>query len=122
MIPRHPRELTEHSCISWHATPDATPYRWEFTEDGQDFSVAVPARVLCNDGAVNLRLARAGLGIAITYASDVAEEVERGELISILEDFLPSFPGCDLYYSNRRHTSPALRALIDYLLEVRRGG
>jgi DNA-binding transcriptional LysR family regulator len=120
-VPTHPRDLTEHVCINWHATPDAPPYRWEFTEDGRDFSVAVETRVLCTDGAVNLRFARAGLGLAIAYAEDVAEDVAREELVSVLEEFLPPFAGCYLYYPNRRRTSPALRALIDYLLQTRRG-
>lgn len=120
-VPSHPRDLTEHVCINWRATPDAPPYRWEFTEDDQDFSVAVETRVLCNDGAVNLQLARAGLGLAITYAGDVADMIARGELVSVLEQFLPPFAGCYLYYPSRRRTSPALRALIDHLLEVRRG-
>jgi len=119
-VPSHPRDLTEHVCINWHATPDAPPYRWEFTDHDQDFSVAVETRVLCNDGAVNLRFARAGLGLAVTYAEDVAEAVERGELVSVLEAFLPPFAGCYLYYPNRRRTSPALRALIDHVLEARR--
>jgi DNA-binding transcriptional LysR family regulator len=119
-VPAHPRDLVEHVCINWHATPDAPPYRWEFTQDGRDFSVAVETRVLCNDGTANLRFARAGLGLAIAYAEQVAEDVARGELVSVLEEFLPAFAGCYLYYPNRRHTSPALRALIDYLLQRRR--
>jgi DNA-binding transcriptional LysR family regulator len=119
-IPTHPHDLTEHVCINWHATPDAPPYRWEFTEDGRDFSVAVETRVLCNDGAVNLRLARAGLGLAMVYEEQVTEDVARGELVSVLEEFLPQFQGCYLYYPNRRRTSPALRALIDYMLGMKR--
>jgi DNA-binding transcriptional LysR family regulator len=119
-VPEHPRDLVEHVCINWHATPDAPAYRWEFTEDGRDFSVAVQGRVLCNDGAVNRHLARAGLGLAVAYAEEVAEDVARGTLVSVLEEFLPPFDGCYLYYPNRRHTSPALRALIDYLLSSRR--
>jgi len=119
-IPQHPRELTEHVCINWHATPDAPAYRWEFTEDGRDFSVAVENRVLCNDGAVNLRFARAGLGIAMLYEEQVADDVARGSLVSVLEEFLPSFAGCYLYYPNRRHTSPPLRAFVDYLLAQKR--
>jgi DNA-binding transcriptional LysR family regulator len=117
--PEHPSDLTGHACINWHATPDAPPYRWEFTENGRDFSVAVEARVLCTDGAVNLHLARAGLGLTIAYTGQVAEDVARGTLVSVLEEFLPPFDGCYLYYPNRRHTSPALRALIDYLLRLR---
>lgn len=119
--PKHPRELTEHVCINWQATPDAPAYRWEFTEDGRDFSVAVEARVLCNDGEMNLRFARAGVGLAMLYEEQVADDVARGNLVSVLEGFLPPFAGCYLYYPNRRHTSSALRALIDYLLEQRRG-
>lgn len=118
--PTHPRDLTKHICLNWHATPDAPPYRWEFTEDGRDFSVAVETRVLCTDAAVNFRFARAGLGLTIAYTEEVADDVARGELVSVLEEFLPPFPGCYLYYPNRRRTSPALRALIDYLLESRR--
>jgi len=118
--PAHPRDLTGHICINWHATPGAPPYRWEFSEDGRDFSVAVETRVLCNDGGVNLRFARAGLGLTMVYEEQVAEDVARGDLVSVLDEFLPPFAGCYLYYPNRRHTSPALRALIDYLLERRR--
>ena len=121
-VPEHPRDLTEHVCINWHATPDAPTYRWEFTEDGRDFSVAVEGRVLCNDGGVNRHLARAGLGLAVAYTEEVAEDVARGTLVSVLEEFLPPFDGCYLYYPNRRHTSPALRALIDYLLRIRQAG
>ncbi len=42
-VPKHPRELTEHDCLNWHPTADSPPYRWEFTENGRDFSVAVRA-------------------------------------------------------------------------------
>jgi DNA-binding transcriptional LysR family regulator len=113
--PRHPRDLAEHVCINWHATPDAPPYRWEFTEDGRDFSVAVNARVLSNDIALILRLACAGTGLAIAYDGQVRDQVARGELVTVLEAFCLPFAGCYLYYPHRRHASSALRALIDYL-------
>jgi DNA-binding transcriptional LysR family regulator len=119
-VPNHPRDLTEHVCINWHATPEAPAYRWEFTEEGRDFSVAVQTRVLCTDGGVILRFARAGLGLAMVYDEQVTGDLARGGLVSVLEEFLSPFEGCFLYYPNRRHTSPALRALIDYLLERRR--
>lgn len=119
-VPAHPRDLAGHVCINWHRTPGAPAYRWEFTEEGRDFSVAVEGRVLCNDGGVNRHLARSGVGLAIAYTEEVAEDVARGTLVSVLAEYLPTFDGCYLYYPNRRHTSPALRALIDYLLERRR--
>lgn len=113
--PRHPHDLAQHVCINWRVTPEAPPYRWEFTEGGRDFSLAVNARVTSTESPLNLRLARAGLGLAIAFTSEVSEQVGRGELVSVLEEFCPPFAGCYLYYPARRRASPALRALLDYL-------
>src|SRR5688572_875608 len=113
--PRHPRDLTEHDCLNWHAGAGAPPYRWEFTDDGREIVVAVRARVLSTDSTVNIRLARAGLGLAILYEDQVRDDVARGELVPVLEKFCEKFPGYYLFYPQRRHASPALRALIDHL-------
>jgi DNA-binding transcriptional LysR family regulator len=116
--PKHPRDLVEHECINWHPTAKAPPYRWEFTENGRDFAVDVRARVLTNDPALNIRLARSGAGL--TLADDRARaHVARGELVPVLEEFSTPFPGFYLYYPQRRHASPALRALVDYLRGTR---
>jgi DNA-binding transcriptional LysR family regulator len=45
---------------------------------------------------------------------DVADEVADGRLVQVLADWCPSYPGCRLYYPDRRVT-PALRALISAL-------
>lgn len=116
--PKHPRDLVEHDCINWHPTAEAPPYRWEFTEGKREFSVDVRARVLTNDPALNIRLARAGAGLAL--ADDRARDyVKRGELVPVLEEFSTPFPGFYLYYPERRHASPALRGLVDYLRRKR---
>jgi len=117
--PAHPRDLVRHTCINWHPTPDAPPYRWEFTENGHDFTVAFDARVVTNDVPLMLRLARAGVGLAMVIEEVARPLVRRGELVEVLGEFSTPFPGYYLYYPQRRHTSPALRALIDYLLQVR---
>jgi DNA-binding transcriptional LysR family regulator len=118
--PAHPRDLTSHACISWHAGPGAVPYRWEFTEDGHDFSVAFEARVVTNDIPLMVRLARAGVGLTMLMEEVVRPLVQRGDLVPVLDAFSTPFLGFYLYYPHRRHTSPALRALIDYLLRMRR--
>ena len=45
-------------------------------------------------------------------------DIDRGELVAVLEEFSTPFPGFYLYYPARRQASPALRALIDYLLQL----
>jgi DNA-binding transcriptional LysR family regulator len=117
--PQHPRELAAHEILNWHATPDAPPYRWEFTEDGREFAVALRGRVLTTEAAVLARLARAGVGLAMLFEDQAREDVARGDLVPVLEEFSTPFAGFYLYYPQRRQASPALRALIDYLRAAR---
>jgi DNA-binding transcriptional LysR family regulator len=119
-IPQHPRDLVEHECLNLHATDDAPPYRWEFTENGRAFSVAVPARVLATDASLNRRLAIAGLGITLSFESHVRDAIQRGQLVSVLKEFCAPFPGYYLYYPQRRQASRPLRALVDYVRRAKR--
>ncbi|HEV7990981.1 MAG TPA: LysR family transcriptional regulator [Gemmatimonadaceae bacterium] len=118
--PRHPRDLVEHECLNWHRSAETTPYRWEFTDGGRELVIAAPGRVLSTDSAVNIRLARDGLGLTIVYEDQVRDEIARGELVPVLEKFCEPFPGYYLYYPQRRHASPALRGLIEHLRQSRR--
>jgi len=122
LAPTHPRDLAEHACINWHPTASAPAYRWEFTdpETGRDLSVAVPARVLTTDPALNVRLAVAGAGLTLADESRSRGPLARGELVAVLEEFSTPFPGFYLYYPQRRHASPGLRAFVDYLRAARR--
>src|SRR6478672_10871077 len=120
-IPKHPRDLAQHDCLNWHPTPNAPPYRWEFTEKGRAFTVTVPARVLSTDASLNRRMAIEGLGVTLAFEGHVREAVERGQLVSVLEPFCAPFPGYYLYYPQRRQASRVLRALVEHLREWRGG-
>ena len=118
--PRHPRELVDHVCLNWRRTAEAFPYKWEFTEPGgREIAVAVGWRVLSTDSIINIALARAGLGLTIVYEDQVHEDVAKGVLVPVLKEFLVPFPGYYLFYSQRRHTSPALRAFIEHIRATR---
>lgn len=119
-VPAHPRDLVEHDCLNWHPTADAPPYRWEFTERGRPFSVAVPARVLSTDSSLNRLLATAGLGVTLAFEGHVRDALDRGQLVPILEKFCAPFPGYYLYYPQRRQASRVLRALVAHLQRWRR--
>lgn len=117
--PTHPRELAGHRCIGWRPAPKLAPYRWEFTEDGRDFAVAVEPEITTNDMALMIKLALAGAGIICGMEDSFRPFLVRGELVTLLEEFCPPFPGFFLYYPSRRNAAPKLRALIEHL---RRGG
>lgn len=113
--PRHPRELIAHRCIGWRPAPEVAPYRWEFGENGRDFDVSVEPRITTNDMQLMIRTALAGGGITIGMEETFLPYIERGELVSLLDDFLPPFPGFYLYYPSRHNQPPKLRALIDHV-------
>jgi len=115
--PVHPRDLADHVCINWRPGSDEPPYQWEFTEDGADFTVDVDARIVTTDAALNNRLAQAGTGLTITFASYVREQIDAGQLVTVLEEYSEPFPGFYLYYPRRRHRRAALQALIDFARE-----
>jgi DNA-binding transcriptional LysR family regulator len=118
--PKHPRELVDHECLNWHPTATTPPYRWEFSENGRIFAVAVQARVLSTHSALNRRLAVAGLGLTMAFEAHVRDYLARGELVRVLDRFCEPFPGYYLYYPQRRHASRALRAFVDHVRHARR--
>jgi DNA-binding transcriptional LysR family regulator len=119
-IPSHPRDLPRHHCIGWRPQPHVAPYRWEFTENGRDFDVAVDPRVTTNDMHVMIRLACAGAGLTFGMEETFRPYIERGELLPLLGEFCPPFPGFYLYYPNRRNLPLKLRVLIDFCQRKRR--
>lgn len=113
--PTHPRDLVDHRCIGWRPSPHVAPYRWEFSENGTPFDVAVEPQVTTNDLRLMLRVALAGGGITFAPEETFRPHVEAGELVPLLRDFLPPFPGFFLYFPQRRHIAPKLRALIEHI-------
>jgi DNA-binding transcriptional LysR family regulator len=118
--PAHPRDLPMHHCIGWRPNPQVAPYRWEFTEGGRDFAVDVNPRVTTNDMRVMIQLACAGAGLTFGMEETFRPYVGRAELVPLLEEFCPPFPGFYLYYPNRRNLPLKLRVLLDYLRKTRR--
>ncbi|ULK97486.1 LysR family transcriptional regulator [Bradyrhizobium sp. I71] len=114
-VPAHPSELASFRCIGWRPAPTVAPYRWEFAEDGREFSVAVAPDITTNDMALMIKLAVAGAGITFGMEASFRPAIERGELVPILEDYCPFFAGFYLYYPSRRNVAPKLRALIEHL-------
>ncbi|MGI6905180.1 MULTISPECIES: LysR family transcriptional regulator [Leclercia] len=117
--PRHPRELVRHRCIGWRPSPDVAPYRWEFEEAGVPFDVAIDPQITTNDLRLMLNIALAGGGITFAPQETFRPYIESGQLVSILDEYLPHFPGFYLYFPQRRNMAPKLRALIEHIRQWR---
>ncbi|WFP76856.1 LysR family transcriptional regulator [Mesorhizobium sp. WSM4906] len=117
--PEHPRDLVRHRCIGWRPQTHSAPYRWEFEKDGRAFDVSVEPQITTNDMLLMIRTALAGGGITFGMEETFRPHLERGELVSILSDWLPPFAGFFLYFPSRHTVTPKLRALIDHVRHYR---
>lgn len=62
-----------------------------------------------------VRTALAGGGITFALEETFRPYIDRGELITALDAYLPPFPGFFLFFPNRRNMAPKLRALIEHV-------
>jgi len=116
--PKTPADLHRHACINWRFPGSGRIYRWEFEKKKKKLEMAVEGPLISNHQDVVIEGALQGLGILYAYDDDrVVEDIERGRLKRILAHWSITSPGLYLYYSNRRHPQPALRAFIDCLLD-----
>ncbi|TAL66227.1 MAG: LysR family transcriptional regulator [Burkholderiaceae bacterium] len=110
-----PRDLTEHHCINLRLPTHGGLYAWEFEKDGQSLNVRVTGQVTLNNTFLMLRAALDGMGLTYVPLDLLQPHFDRGELVPVLQDWWPSFPGYYLYYANRRQQSPALALVIEAL-------
>jgi DNA-binding transcriptional LysR family regulator len=116
--PKTPADLHRHACINWRFPGSGRIYRWQLEKKGKKLEMAVEGPLVSNHQDVVVEAALQGLGILYAYDDDrVVEAISDGRLKRVLADWSPTSAGLYLYYSNRRHPRPALRAFIDCLLD-----
>jgi DNA-binding transcriptional LysR family regulator len=116
--PRTPADLHRHACINWRFPGSGRIYRWKFERRGKKVEMPVEGPLISNHQDVVIQAALQGLGVLYAYdIDDVREALEQGRLRRVLAGWSLTSPGLYLYYSNRRHPRPALRAFIDCMLD-----
>jgi DNA-binding transcriptional LysR family regulator len=113
--PRTPRELTEHVCINLRTSTYGGLYEWEFTKGKRAVNARVDGTVTFNNAYDIFEAAKDGFGLAYLPEDMVRPYVSKGQLVSVLEDWCPVWPGFHLYYPNRRQPSRAMTLLVDAL-------
>lgn len=113
--PKIPQELTEHICINLRLPTYGGFYAWEFEKGGREVKARVDGQLAFNSLRLILDAARAGYGLAYLPEDMVEAPLARGELIRVLADWLPPFPGYHLYYPSRRQPTPAFALVVEAL-------
>jgi DNA-binding transcriptional LysR family regulator len=112
--PDMPRDLARHRCIGFR-NADGILSPWSFEKDGRTETVKVTSSIIVNDGDALVAAACAGMGLAYMLEDLAVPFLQDGQLVEVLENWSPPFPGYHVYYSNRRHPPPAVTLFLDLL-------
>jgi DNA-binding transcriptional LysR family regulator len=114
--PAEPAELLSKPCVRMRL-PSGTLYRWEFVHQGEPLEIDVRGTLTLDSPTLIREAARSGLGFAYMAEWHVADDLESGRLVQVLDHTALTVEGLCLYYSGRRHVPPSLRALIEMARE-----
>jgi DNA-binding transcriptional LysR family regulator len=113
--PAMPQDLARHACLHYNVISERE--EWRFS--GPDGEQAVSMRgVFCsNNGDVLAEAAIQGLGITLLPDFIVAEALEAGRLVRILQDYERPPLSLSVVYPSREHLPAATRRFVDFLVE-----
>ncbi|MBP0443786.1 LysR family transcriptional regulator [Roseomonas sp. SSH11] len=115
--PATPHDLLGLPCIRTRFS-SGTMLPWEFEREGQVVAIRPEGPLITSDAHLGISAALQGLGFYATFEGWAEPFIRSGQLIPVLEEWLPPFEGPFLYYPSRRHMPAALRAFVDFLKEV----
>jgi DNA-binding transcriptional LysR family regulator len=112
--PRRAEDLAGHNCLTYSYFGKSL---WQFTRDGAALSVPVDGNLSANEDLILLSAAMEGAGIALQPLYSAAPLIAAGKLVALLPDCVPQGMGLYGIYSSRQYLPPALRTMLDFLLD-----
>jgi DNA-binding transcriptional LysR family regulator len=113
--PKHPTELAQHAVLaySYFAAGDEWPF------EGADGPITAKIRpcIRTNSGDICRAGALQHQGIVLQPEFLVGPDVAAGRLVELLPEFRSINLGIYAVYPTRKHVSPKVRLLIDFLVE-----
>lgn len=114
-VPVHPRELSEHDCLTYSYL--ATPEIWRFTgPEGEEVAARPGMRMRANNADALMPALIAGLGLALQPDFVVWHHLRDGRLKAVLEDWAPPPIGLNLVTPPGGHRPARVSALIAFLV------
>jgi DNA-binding transcriptional LysR family regulator len=114
--PEHPSDLARHSVLSY--TLLASGDQWDFLGPQGAVSVKVQPRMRTNSGDTCCAAAAQHQGIVLQPSFLAGPYLASGALVEILPQYRSLELGVYAVYPSRKHLTPKVRALIDFLVDA----
>ena len=109
-----PADLAKIPCVIDTNSRYYNNWRFEIPGDGSQ-TVTVSGPIEVNSPIASTRAAIAGLGVALIPDFVAKPRTECGELVTILEEFMPTGGGIYAVYPHRRYLPAKVRRFVDFL-------
>jgi DNA-binding transcriptional LysR family regulator len=114
--PAHPSDIARHQVITY--TLLATGDHWAFEGPDGVVNVKVQPRMRTNSGDTCCAAAVGHHGIVLQPSFLVAPFLATGQLVEVLPQYRSIELGIYALYPSRKHLTPKVRALVDFLVEA----
>jgi DNA-binding transcriptional LysR family regulator len=115
--PATPADLARHQCLV--LSSDASQTRgWACLVDGATVHLRLSGRIDCSDGQVLHDWCCQGMGIAWRSIWEVRDDLARGALVSVLDEYAAPPNGVFAVFPQRKHMPLRLRLWIDHLRQT----
>ncbi|OGB81610.1 MAG: LysR family transcriptional regulator, partial [Burkholderiales bacterium RIFCSPLOWO2_12_FULL_67_210] len=113
-VPQAPADLETHRCLSFANFGKST---WTLRRGEERCQGGVRSQLSANEATALLQAALAGGGVALQPTYLANPHLADGRLQAVLPDWQPPDMAIHALYPSRKHLSPAVRALLDFLVE-----
>lgn len=112
--PSHPRELSAHRALLYSNAPGGEFWRFRHAEQGE-FALEMPSTLRVNNAEALTPALRAGLGLALQPEFLAWQDVQAGELETVMMDWQVDPIALYILTPPGRSRPARVQALIDYL-------
>ena len=114
--PKQAEDLADHDCIAYSLLP--SPTQWTFYKEGKRSIVTVEPRVMCNAAQIEVAMAVQGIGITRLPLFACEQEVARGELQIIMQEYDQLKLDVYAVYPHRQYLTTKVRVFVDFLVDA----
>ncbi|NBF06583.1 LysR family transcriptional regulator [Pseudomonas sp. Fl5BN2] len=121
-VPDNLEALAGHQCIQFALPSTGRKVPWAFRVNGKPVELDTCGSFTClEDFLATVMLAKSGAGLMQAYRFSVQKELDRGELVEVLQAFGGRTRPFILLYPEARHVPQRVRVFIDFLLQQSQG-
>jgi DNA-binding transcriptional LysR family regulator len=113
--PKTPNDLKKHNCLVNSSL--APRDQWTFTEpeSGKTSVIKVDGSLQSNVADAIRMAAISALGLALLPTYMVGQDLRKGRLQAVLQDYIPASSIIHAVYPHRKHLSAKVRTFVDFL-------